>query len=79
MRDETGYDWDDIPDKRFDLKAHVCAICGKNYHGFGNNAEPLKTGRCCDACNVLVIEKRMENLSRGLPRDHRDDNPNPSA
>ena len=71
MRDESGYDWDDNPNPQIDVKVELCVICGATYHGFGHNAEPLKTGRCCDRCNVLVINRRLENLSKGLPRDHR--------
>lgn len=45
-----------------------CAICGENYYGYGNNAEPVSNGRCCDTCDqVYVIPKRISlyvNLSR---------------
>ena len=39
---------------------NICIICGEHYEGYGNNAEPLAEGRCCDACNALVIAKRLE-------------------
>jgi hypothetical protein len=47
-----------------DGEAHVCAICGKTYTGFGNNAWPVKENeRCCDACNTeYVIPARLEKL-----------------
>jgi len=32
---------------------------GKVYWTEGHNAEPLVSGRCCDACNSLVIGFRM--------------------
>lgn len=42
-----------------------CCIChrpieekvhnGKVYWRDGNNAEPVKHGRCCDACNATVV------------------------
>ena len=38
---------------------HTCAICGKDYVGPGNNAEPLASGRCCDDCNRKVIAERI--------------------
>ena len=47
-----------------DGETHVCAICGKTYTGFGNNAWPVKENeRCCDACNTeYVIPARLKNL-----------------
>lgn len=35
--------------------ARVCCICRRHYTGFGNNAEPVKRGRCCDDCNVAIV------------------------
>ena len=37
-----------------------CCICGDDLTGYGNNAEPYKSGRCCDACNLkFVIPARL--------------------
>lgn len=37
-----------------------CSICGKNYEGYGNNAQPVNDGRCCDKCNLeTVIPRRI--------------------
>jgi hypothetical protein len=48
--------------------AHICSICGLEYLGCGNNAEPINDGRCCDSCNSLeVIPERVERLKLGLP------------
>lgn len=33
----------------------ICCICGKRYHGYGNNAEPVKDGECCDECDYNVV------------------------
>jgi len=42
-----------------------CIICKKSYTGRGNNAEPVKRGRCCDACNSgVVIPIRMAKVVR---------------
>jgi len=30
----------------------ICSICGDTFEGFGNNADPINNGRCCDDCNV---------------------------
>ena len=35
-----------------------CSICGKQYEGYGNNAQPVNNGRCCDECNRTVIIPR---------------------
>jgi hypothetical protein len=32
-----------------------CVICKKNYNGYGNNAEPIAKGRCCDTCNITKV------------------------
>jgi len=40
-----------------------CSICEKEYVGYGNNAEPINSGRCCDYCNSYeVVPKRFELL-----------------
>ena len=38
----------------------VCSICGREFTGYGNNAEPINDGICCDECNLgAVIPRRM--------------------
>lgn len=38
----------------------VCSICGREFTGYGNNAEPINDGVCCDECNIdAVIPRRM--------------------
>lgn len=41
-----------------------CCMCGENYGEFGNNAEPVASGRCCDTCNFLVIEERIRRMKK---------------
>lgn len=41
---------------------HICSICKKEYTGGGNNAEPINHGRCCDTCNIKVINERIKQL-----------------
>lgn len=41
-----------------------CCICGKEYAGYGHNAQPLQDGRCCDKCNKKVIVARIKNLTQ---------------
>ena len=39
-----------------------CCICGKPLTDFGNEPFPIKsTGRCCNECNIKVIQKREED------------------
>ena len=33
----------------------TCSICHADWHGYGNNAQPINNGRCCDECNMLVV------------------------
>lgn len=40
----------------------ICCICGKEIIGYGNNAEPIKKGLCCDNCNKEVILARIRIL-----------------
>ena len=40
----------------------VCSLCSRPYSGYGNNAQPLSNGRCCDSCNEDVIVARIQNI-----------------
>lgn len=37
------------------LQEYICAICQKLFQGYGNNAEPVNKGLCCDKCNLKVV------------------------
>lgn len=38
----------------------TCCICGQEFFGHGNNADPIQPGGiCCNHCNLLVIQERM--------------------
>lgn len=42
-----------------------CCICGEKIEGYGNNAEPVKSERCCDACNIkVVIPARIKQIRK---------------
>jgi len=45
------------------MTTHICVLCKKKYVGFGNNAQPLAKGFCCDECNQLVIRERMKQMN----------------
>lgn len=57
--------------KATEEKTHVCSICQSEFgdtgfgHGFGNNAQPINDGRCCDRCNAgIVIPARLNQIVR---------------
>ena len=38
----------------------LCCFCKKEIIGYGNNAQPVRDGQCCDECNLsIVIPTRM--------------------
>ena len=42
----------------------MCSICNEDFEGFGNNAEPINDGRCCDFCNMaVVIPTRLNDVT----------------
>ena len=51
---------EDIKKKSDD--SNICVLCKEKIEGYGNNAEPLAEGQCCDKCNIKVVEKRISNL-----------------
>jgi hypothetical protein len=36
-------------------RAKICSICDEPFTEYGNNAEPVNSGRCCDDCNWEVV------------------------
>ena len=40
----------------------TCSICHSEFEGFGNNAQPINDGTCCDDCNGLVIIERIKEM-----------------
>lgn len=47
--------------------SNICSICGKHYKGYGNNAQPINDGRCCNYCNsTLVVPKRIQEYEAKL-------------
>ena len=51
----------------------VCSICGGAIVGFGNSAQPINDGRCCDQCNAdhvipaqrVAAEKKAKREGNG--------------
>lgn len=55
-----------VNDIKENLEKHKCVICGKDFEGYGNNAEPCKKGLCCDKCNTsVVIPARIKAMKAG--------------
>ena len=45
-----------------DEDEHECCICHEFFSGFGNNANPVVDGICCDRCNAqVVIPRRLKD------------------
>jgi hypothetical protein len=45
------------------MTSDLCCFCARPYERMGNNPRPLSlTGRCCDACNEIVTEARIDLL-----------------
>jgi hypothetical protein len=45
-----------------------CSICERNVKEFGNNARPVKEGKCCNQCNNdTVIPVRIQKAVKHLP------------
>lgn len=55
-----------------DTETRWCSICGMDFVGLGNNAEPVNNGRCCDSCNQqVVITRRINDLEITGSKDPR--------
>lgn len=68
LEEEFNLSFDSVDIHGFKLreaKEDTCVICGEPIQGYGNNAEPYKSGRCCDACNLkFVIPARIVQLEK---------------
>lgn len=55
---------------RENSESKICCICKKPFDGYGNNAEPVCSGSCCDECNMKeVIPARMKLLDNHSSED----------
>ena len=47
-----------------------CSICFRRYTEFGHPAEPVRSGRCCNACNdLVVIPARLRAMRKARERE----------
>ncbi|QIG59357.1 hypothetical protein [Dishui Lake virophage 2] len=44
----------------------VCCLCSQMIVGWGNNAQPLSAGRCCDDCNRTKVIPARLNAGRAM-------------
>jgi hypothetical protein len=45
----------------------ACSICNGAIVGFGNNAQPVNDGRCCDRCySETVVPERARQVLESL-------------
>ena len=40
------------------LDMNCCSICKEDFEGYGNNAQPVNDGVCCNDCNMMYVIKR---------------------
>ena len=50
------------------MEKQICSICKKEFSGWGNNAEPINDGVCCDDCNNFVIMVRLEEVAKEMAK-----------
>ena len=53
--DDDDEIWEDDEDDDYDEDEHECCICHEHFSGYGNNANPVVDGICCDKCNAQVV------------------------
>ena len=54
------------------MKTEKCVFCKQPIIGYGNNAEPIRHGRCCDYCDAtIVIPGRIAILLNNRNQDQR--------
>lgn len=47
----------------------TCSICQNGFSEWGNNAQPINDGRCCDKCNnTVVIPARIIRYARSTDK-----------
>lgn len=45
------------------MASKLCSICYAPFSEWGNNAEPVNSGDCCDLCNHNVVVPARINKS----------------
>lgn len=39
----------------FIIPTGICYFCANTYTWYGNNAQPVVEGQCCDVCNYNIV------------------------
>ena len=42
------------------MNKKICSICGQQYEGYGNNAQPISNDKCCDMCYHVFVLRYKE-------------------
>ena len=61
--DSWEKEFTDNMDESLGKETTKCALCKKEIKGYGNNGQPLTSGKVCDQCNKEVIKARLSNLT----------------
>ena len=61
---EAVDDSENITDEESHDDEHKCCICGGPLGKYGNNAEPVADGKCCDDCNLDVVIPARLNAAK---------------
>lgn len=54
-------------------ESETCCICKEPIKGYGNNAEPVCSGTCCDKCNIDVVLPARVKAFRNSKNEELDD------
>jgi hypothetical protein len=58
-----------LENERKKMTEKICSICQNVFTEYGNNAEPVNDGRCCNRCNwAIVIPARARMMERARIR-----------
>ena len=52
-----------------------CCFCGADYGRYGNNAQPLFDGRCCNNCNTEMVIPARISMMFGAESEYEDMQP----
>jgi hypothetical protein len=59
-----------LEDRSMSEENKQCSICFRRYTEFGHPAEPVRSGRCCNVCNNLVVMRaRLRAMREARERE----------
>ena len=69
---DKGSDKGDKDERDKDSDEGICVFCHEEFSGYGNSAEPLKTGKCCADCNYRIVVPGGMTLFRNTDKGYKD-------